>query len=77
MSSIAIQIVVSDNVDAITGCDLKAESDVKGLYLKLTNNGAPAAQLSPKYHHWNTVAYLGTAILKVWNLSVMMSVWWL
>ena len=49
---------------------LKWELELQAVYCKMTEGGAPSAELSAKLHHWGTVFYLGMLIIKVieWNL---------
>ncbi len=52
---------------------MKLELDVSGIYCKVAEGGAPAAELSHKQHHWGTCFYLGLIIAKVRQYALILN----
>lgn len=49
--------------------DARIEMEVSPMYSKLKEGGVPSSHLVDKMHHWNTLVYVGTLILKVSELN--------
>jgi hypothetical protein len=50
--------------------DARLEVEISPMYSKLKEGGVPSSHLVDKMHHWNTLVYVGTLILKVRLLLV-------
>ncbi len=70
-----VHVFLFTDITSLLDCDMKLELDVTGIYCKVAEGGAPAAELSHKLHHWGTCFYLGLIIAKVMNFwkSVFMN----
>ena len=49
--------------------DARLELEVSPMYSKLKEGGVPSSHLGDKMHHWNTLVYVGTLILKASDRS--------
>ena len=61
------------DITSLLDCDMKLELDVSGIYCKVAEGGAPAAELSHKQHHWGTCFYLGLIIAKVPQYTLILN----